>query len=780
MLWAPGDDGQLRQDGFGHKYDFKALVDRNEGWVRTVNPLDYNVYREGGGTVPTMRVIEFPDDVTALCSTRYLYSWPAQAKSHWTFHDSTHWADSHEGTFGELWLQHFESDYSTYTEAWAQSSFSLPPEPWFAIRLSRQEINPEDWPLTTQPPYTYIDFGKEFRLLIPYGGDPQLYIAGAGDSWVELQPENGNGLSGFEGTGEEAKTIRFGVLRGRVLVSYDDFGEGTVFYKIPLGDSYCGNALRWFRYWAEEGRIEAPRVWSDVVKVGHFGGEFGFTFFPLNAFYSATIPNRYDAPYVAVGYYHTQAPSGVVADVWWEARKDYWTSADDFAVADNLFLIQPSVVKDVGTYSTAANLRFWWTPYKWTSDPGLTCTMTPAVFAAQLRQAANVSGTTSKASTIISPDHAEIDIHELEIEEPEEFGPSFLRLRLSDRGSTLNTLRDFQRIQVKLGEKMGVAGWSNTATVFDGHVRNPQFEPGRGAAPFVHGDLYGFDDVRALVDSKFEGREPDLELLSITEAAMWLGKAAGIKPARLNISACMSVAYLHAAIRTSHAWGYSIEGYNGQKRWEATFGAEYLPTLRDIATHENNSQWYWTCNNRTLNLTKGYWGTAGYQYLAHDRKGDAPSGDYTIYSFEPDRRTADNEDFANYVHLEGKRDDGTPIHAIVWDASSLWSSTAWNYTHGRRIKCVETRDDVRTDEALWSLAYSRLSQLSGKPRGASAEFDLIPGLRRGHIIKTTGATGGRLDDMGGAGQRYLVTGFSHKWWRGKPGRTLAKLKWVGT
>lgn len=778
MIWAAGGDGQLKQDGFGHKYDLKAEVEAGRGSTYMVNPTAYGVYREGGGLAPTMRLIEFPDGVTGLASNHYLWSWAAQAKSDWTFHDSTHWTDSHEGTFGELWLHHFYSVYDDATEAWAQTTYKLPPEPWFAVRLWRGEQNPEDWPLASNPPYSYIEFGKEFRLFIPYGGNLQLYIA-ASDGWVELKPETGDGLAGFEGTGDEAKIIHVGVLRGRVMLSYDNFGSGTVFYRIPLGDSYDGHALRYTRYWAADGRIDAPRVWMSEVKVGHFGGECGFTFFPMRAFRDAANPNQFAYPYVPIGYYHAQNPSGIVADVWWERARGHWNDDTDFEAADAYTYIKPSVIVDTSK-ETAANITLKWVPELWT-DGNLTTTMTPAVYAAQLRQPPNVSGTTEKSSTLLSPNPVgsvdRIRVQEITVEEAEEFSPAFVRIRISDTGSALTTeLKDFQRIRVKLGEKVGAS--SNTATVFDGQIRNPRFRTERGAGRLITGELYAFDDVRGLVDSRYEGREPDLELLSVGEAAQWLGRAAGMKAARIVPSTVHYSMMLHGGTRTSQTWGYSIEGYNGQRRWEPQYGAEFLPTFRDIAVAANNSQWRWKAASRVVELTNGYWTTTGYQ---HDvKEHGAAYGSYNLHDIQPDFRTADNEEFANYVMLRGKRDNGEYFWANCWDSSSLWSSTAWNYTHGRRVKYVEARDDVRTDEKLWSLAWSKLSQLSSKPRGAIVETDVIPSLKRGDIVRLSGATGGTLDDAGALNQRYLVVGFAHKWWRGEAARTNMTLKWVGS
>ena len=212
--------------------------------VKAIFPATYGVYNWGGGALPSMRLIQFPDGVNALTSNHYLYAWTGQLRAHWTFHNTVAWEDSHEGTFSELWLDHFYSLYDADVEGWAESQFDLPPEPWFGVRLWRGEQNPEDWP-STQPPYSYIEFGKEFRILIPYGGNVQVYIAGSGDSWVELEPEQGEGLAGFGGTGEECKILFVGVLRGRILLAYDNFGEGTAFYKIPRGNAYCGQELRY-------------------------------------------------------------------------------------------------------------------------------------------------------------------------------------------------------------------------------------------------------------------------------------------------------------------------------------------------------------------------------------------------------------------------------------------------------------------------------------------------------------------------------------------------------
>ena len=45
-LYAAGSDRQLRQDGFGHHFDFKALRDAQQDWINHFDPSAVNVYRE--------------------------------------------------------------------------------------------------------------------------------------------------------------------------------------------------------------------------------------------------------------------------------------------------------------------------------------------------------------------------------------------------------------------------------------------------------------------------------------------------------------------------------------------------------------------------------------------------------------------------------------------------------------------------------------------------------------------------------------------------------------
>jgi len=185
-IWDPGTDTLLKQDGFGYAWDFKRDLELGAGFMRWHSPVAVGIYREGGGLVPSMRLIEFPDGVHSLVGNHYLNCWPAQSKADWTFSPSSAEWGYYTGEFNELVLDH---PYSNSTApAWAQSQFHLPPEPAFAVRISRGEPW-SDYPVATVPPHTFVDFGKEYRIVIPYGGHVQLYIQGA-SGWVRLDPED--------------------------------------------------------------------------------------------------------------------------------------------------------------------------------------------------------------------------------------------------------------------------------------------------------------------------------------------------------------------------------------------------------------------------------------------------------------------------------------------------------------------------------------------------------------------------------------------------------------
>ena len=91
-------------------------------------------------------------------------------------------------------------------------------------------------------------------------------------------------------------------------VSLDDF-ESISVYNIPQGSSHLGGPL-WSsdRYWADTARVVPPRCWRGPIKIGHIGGEWGFTYFPLNAYRDPALPNAYTFPSVNFGYKHTEPP----------------------------------------------------------------------------------------------------------------------------------------------------------------------------------------------------------------------------------------------------------------------------------------------------------------------------------------------------------------------------------------------------------------------------------------------------------------------------------------
>jgi len=60
--------------------------------------------------------------------------------------------------------------------------------------------------------------------------------------------------------------------------------------------------------------------------------------------------------------------------------------------------------------------------------------------------------------------------------------------------------------------------------------------------------------------------------------------------------------------------------------------------------------------------------------------------------------------------------------------------------------------------------------------------DPVIGLRRGHLLKTSGGTNGPFDTFSCVNAKWLVTGYTHSWSKqdGPMGaRTTAKLRWVG-
>lgn len=789
-LWEPGTDTQLRQDGYGHHYDFGELFRTQQGSLFVVDPRDYNMVVEGQALYPSMRPLEFPDGVTALIANPYRRVLTGMTKAAWQFgvgdqvnEGAATW-EAVQGveTWGALQLHQFHTNEDATVgswERWARSSFDLPPEPWFAVSLWRNEPS-EDHPYTQAPPFTWIDFGREFRIVFPYEGNVQLYIKGA-TGWIPVEAEGREeGLSTFVSTQNEPKTIHVAVVRGYILLSWDSFQQQTAFYRIPRGDLYQGENLVESRYWASDATDNTPRVWKHYVEVGHTAGEFAFILWPLSSLRhptdAANQPVKYVTPYRNFDYKHTQPTSTVQTDAWFESRRQAWTAEGNYATNTSTVVIAPSIVTDVTTYSHAANITTQWVPSEYTSSPAYSTAISPAVFGVQLRQPGRPVQIVAPASVVLS-DAADIKIHQIEVNTSEEFSPTSCRLMVHDTGSTLQTLKPYQRIQVQMGSKFEDAS-SSLQTVFDGFVQTPGVDDEKSTTKLAKAEIVALDGVRKLVDDKTDGREPSFDFLSVAEAVSWIAKRANIPQSRLSTAASHASMYLASITPDTESYGKSLPIYADHKRWSIETGREPLEVIQDIALAANDSQWYTTQSDRTIRLTDGYWPTSGFQYDLLESGGET-SGVYRCFDAGRQGHTSDSHDFANHIHIIGRTEDGQRIDAIVRDPDSMWSTTATNFA-GRWVKYVEHRDEVSSPEALFSLANTKLSELSARPDRLNAVADLIPTLRRGEIVRTSGPTDGALDVKGLLNKRYLVTGYAHSWWRGDIAKTTVTGKFVGT
>ena len=791
-LWNRGPQYIQKHDGFGHTFDLKGIVDGTvpDGYVLSyAQPADIEgVLRDGSGHIPSLRMIEFPDGTSSLISTPYLYLWPTQAKSHWTLlPTSGDWVD-YPSEFGERTLDYANSDSTAF--ATAESTFKLPPDPWFAIQLQRGEPN-EDWP-GTQLPYTFIDFGKEYRVIAPYAGPVRLYVAGV-SNWLELKAEGGGeGLSGFEGLdNNETKIICVGCLRGHILLSDDVFGSSIAFYKVPVGDEYRNEALAYApRYWVDSAVTAFPRVWSAKVTVGHNAGDFSFTYSPIWPVRHKT-PSSSNAPYMVTpsenfDYNHsTEGPVRPAIDVWNEPSKPAWDTQSEFEVVEAAptTWTSPSVTIGSGSVYTAW-LDIGWAPGMWTDPTTGTYShlRAPAVHQVQLWQPAwiaSVAGT----STILPEGWANrLSLEYLEVSAEEEFGPMMAGLKFVEGANayTCRLLKPFQRIRIKLGTQYS-GGISDTATVFDGYIATPGLSTLRGLHDDIaRGDWRAFCDLKRGTDAKAHQREPAFDLFSVSGAATWIWGHMGVPSAHLSFATQHAAQILHGLGRELDGTKRTYQGFVKDDRWSPEAGTEMLPVLKDIARAANNSQWWCDPPTRTYKLTNGWWPGA-VSHLIREGPLAHASGAYRVFEFNVENRSFDGDEFANRVTLLGKDRDGNAIWGTRKDTSSAWASGAANFA-GRWIDHVDTRDDLRTRADLEAAADSMLAALSARADRATITTDPIIGVRRGHLLKTSGGTDGPFDLYSCVNGKWLVTGYAHSWNKGDGPmglRTTAKLRWWG-
>lgn len=788
-LWNKGPQYIQKHDGFGHTFDLKGIV---EGTIPGGYVLDYeqgtdvNVYLDSAGRVPSLRLIDFPDGTSSLISFPYLHVWPTQAKSHWTFQPSSNEWSEYRGELGELNLDHAYSN--SVNLAYAESAFKLPPDPWFAVRLQRGEPN-EDWP-SGKLPFTYIEFGKEYRIVMPYGGPVRLYIKGV-DAWLAMKPEDGEGLSGFEGLDHnDKKRLCIGCLRGHILLSDDAFGSSIAFYKIPVGDQYVGEALTGLpRYWTDPAVSPYPRVWSAKVSVGHNAGDFGFTYYPVWPVRHKT-PTASNAPYMVTpsinfDYNHTEGPVRPAVDGWIEPHKAAWDTQSEFEIVENspATWTVPSVLMYSGSVYTAW-LDIGWQPLTWIDPTTGTYShlVAPAIHQAQLWQPAWI-GSVAGTSNILSAGWAtRLSLENLEVSAEEEFGPMMASLRFVEGKNAYlcRLLKPFQRIRIKLGTRYS-GGISDTATVFDGYTATPGLSTLAGLHDDVaRGDWRAFDDVKRGTDAKAHQREPAFDLFSVSGAATWIWGRIGVPSAHLSFATQHATRILHGLGREVAGANRTYQGFVKDDRWSPEAGTEWLAVLKDIARAANNSQWWADPVTRTYKLTNGWWPGTVSHLIREGPLGHA-QGAYRVFEFNVENRSFDSDEFANRVTLLGKDVDGNPIWGTRKDTSSAWGSGAANFA-GRWIDHVDTRDDLRTTADLEAAADSMLAALSKRADRATITTDPIISLRRGHLLKTSGGTNGAFDLFSCVNAKWLVTGYGHSWNKadGPMGlRTTAQLRWWG-
>ena len=729
--------------GYGSYFDLRTEWERGYLYVTPTNAVTTYGAKNLPEPLSGAALIEGPDGLGILIS-RIFWDMTEAQTSGWTFTTSSNW-ENLDGYWGDTLHHHFESSADTASRA--ETTFNLPPDPIFELCFIRARADSQQ----TEPPITQIYFGEQWLIELPYDAGAQLYYYNAGRAeWVEMSLAEGSSqVRSFNtATKDDPYRLQVGCFAGYICLSNDDF-HNCAWYPIPGG------------YWHTDGSWVADSN-EQCVRWGHLsvenqGGEWGFSFHAPWMYQAADTTVAF--PLESVGY-AVDGNANAKQFYWWGRYKH-----DDLPPTYATFLL-PRDGNGLYDYSiatvdtTSAQLTLKWKPSTWTSGT-FTCYQTPEIIACGWAQKGEVNALTQDAATNVYPVAYEVRV-------PDKFSAPLLEVRYVDKAGTYRALAEGRRVTLTAGWNYNT-GPTDAAVIFDGYIREFEREPLPG--PAGKPDLItirAVAHVQAFFDGKAFGTEPNFALFTVSDAMAWIGARCGFIAANLVTPAAWDTAYMTdlTPVEGTNTRGVSDVGRN--PRWLPHFGARWGDFVEEILASRNESDWYYAFGTNAITFLDGAFfedgDTAVADYTLKENWSKV-AGDRPVYISPPPRtrrRSLSADDFATSIIGMGRAVGGTPI--LYGEADT----DAYDYTNHPdkymgpwpKNECSEY-EWVSGAGQLQTLCHNRLNKIRRDPMETVVETDLIPALRRGHILLLQGPVNGKLwaegiVDSGGKGKHFVV------------------------
>jgi len=676
---------------------------------------------------------------------------------------------SYYETFGGTWTvltgsQYGEQIMYQYDGANAvtglKTTWYYPPNPVICVSLWRGETSGSAGSNHAQ--YTAIYFGRnyeggpggQFRLVIPYGGwGPWMSFWNQWTSrWEPLEPVDANitGLPPVEGIQEGQRLfVWIACWRGEIWASTDGFQSVAQGWMIPEG-AYDSAGI-WHSFAVKR------HVYSGPVSIEHTVGQWAATVYPI------WMPNSTDGitptiqsqPY-EFGYKVADNPNAVnVQTASWPVRADPEGSETEGEILAD---VSVSVV-DLGDTQRAWKVTL--EPYRW-EHGGVTTYVAPQLLAAQIWQAAHVySYETVPTPTTVS------DVVEVELTWPGTFRPATGRIVFENSERTFSSLKDYQRVQIKLGSKLD-DGSNDGDLVFAGWIVTPgrraRTRGPRAAEAYVFDALARLEDIKVLLDS------PDFGWSTGDGAFTWILGHCGFHSNQIS---------------GSGSGDMLIEDYDPEDdRYLPEFGRPWLDVVRQILHADGQSELYVDYDAtefEILTRTNGPFSSTSVDYQLQEKTPpDESSSIYHIYSIRVDRDTASVDRYANWVVVEGASKPWRRVAAMAWDENMFNSSAdtfagGWPHTYAERDMGIQTMSDAM------GRAYGIYEERAGLAEYCTVETDLIAGVRYGQVFSTTSTRAdGRLAEVGALDKKWRIIAYKHRVAKGRQARTELTGKYIGT
>lgn len=754
-----------KYDGFG-RYDLIADLWKQAAHTQPWQPCDFSVsYSEHNGRwEPGLILIDEPGINGVMCTPRIDTSL-AVGSNYFTF-DSDKWNELGAWWPGERRL--FSYDGTENRTSWAESKFHLPPNPVLCLSFYRAGPN-TDQDFAANPPYTAIEFGREYALVFPYDGPPLVQWWNPDTGRYEALKSKGKRIpwSAVKDDGGHRKGERSWVwiaaLRGHILISSNRFFIDPMVVQVPPH------------------AVWAPNVAPGRIRISNVGGQWWFAFHPVSmqAAYA-------QSPWMDAGYPLRDNTEPLRQRIRHSPVIGYmYDSPEASYAAKEVTLIDVSS-QTPGIGQTQYVWRASFEPQTWYSteegpttdsdarlgDGSLfrTCN-SPVLYAALLHQKADIEDRGALNETDVTDDCMLVSgRHDAR-------RAGIYRLRLDNQAGRHTDLGAYRRVCVSLGWRKTNPDENDVTRKFTGYIVEPS-QANIAGKNRVEVSLV--DGVVMLRDQKCDGRWPVFDGWLISEVFDWVLRRCGIPPEKQDLE----------ELNTTLS-----EGPPERPLWRVERGRDAWSFLQEVAEFDYNAVVWFdadgtfkkTCrfcrNKRTPDdytlhdgVTEGGCPlTVDQVFYTRGDKAPDPSEAGEILSIDRPSITLSSRHFANYVAVLGLREDGAPVAAYAADWSSIYDKNADNYVGWPKMQ-VRALEDYATQQIVNRIAYEKLKELSSRPEYIVIVTPLSEKLNIGGVIQIKGA-----EDLGVDGRKYRITSIRHEVAPGDPGRWISEIeaKYIG-